>query len=246
MYMSIHTHSEHSEKDALPTAREIAEINKEMGNDKFCITDHGNISAWVQAYVAEEETGLQFIPGCEFYIIPEPEYWAWNTLHNDDVETVDYAAKYHHLLAIAKNQAGVKSLIRLYNSSEMHYDKPCITRESLFNNSDGLIILSACVAGEVPFYIINNQVDKARDIMKMYKEKFGDDYYCEIQFHNLNFVDEKELYNTLVKLARELDIPMVATTDSHFSRKEDVIAHDIYKDIYYRGNKSQYDYSKHK
>lgn len=246
MYINFHAHSTSSEKDALPEPRHIAKINKEMGNDKFCITDHGNISSFVQAYVAADNLGMQFIPGIEYYLIPEAPYWTWSAKHNDEVDTVDYATKYHHIVAIAKNQEGVKSLIKIYNNSKKHYGKLCVTRDDLFNNSEGLIVTTACVAGEVPYFIINGQIDKAREIMKLYKDKFGDDYYCELQYHNLGFVDEKKLYNTLVGLAKELDIKMLPTTDSHFSRKEDVIAHDIYKYIFYNGKQAPYDFRNHK
>lgn len=246
MYLNIHSHSIASEKDALPEPRVIAKRCKELGNKQFCITDHGNISGWIQAYKAAKDLDMQFIPGCEFYLLPEDEYWSWNTKHNDDVETVDFATKYHHLLVLAKNQTGVRSLIKIYNTNQNHYGKPCITRKALFDNSEGLIVTTACVAGEIPYYIINNKIDKAREILKMYYDKFGDDFYCELQYHNLDFIDEQKVYGTLIKLARELKIHYVATTDSHFVYKDDVEAHNIYKTLFYNGDKAKYNFKDRK
>ena len=83
MFINFHCHSVYSQQDAMSEPIDIAKINKEMGNDAFCITDHGTLGSLIQAYLASDKTGLQFIPGCEFYVLPEPEYWAYNNKNND-------------------------------------------------------------------------------------------------------------------------------------------------------------------
>lgn len=241
-YINFHCHSVYSKKDAISEPIDIAKINKEYGNDAFCITDHGDLGGWIQGYQAGEKTGLQFIPGCEFYMLPDkPEFWTKNN-KLDDIETEEHTVRYFHFLAFAKNQTGVESLVALYNTHEDHYNKPCITKENLFKYSEGLIVTNACVSGEILFYLRNGYDDLAENSILELKEHFGDDFYIELQYHNLTFMDEVTVYNKLVALAKKHNIKMIATTDSHFNRKGDVIAHNIYKDIY--KERYQYDYEK--
>lgn len=243
MYINFHAHSVYSKKDALSEPIDIARINKEFGNDAFCITDHGDLSCWIAAYSAAEKEGMQFIPGCEFYVLPkEPEMWLYNDKNNDEVEVSDIAVKYYHLVAIAKNQEGVKSLIAIYNSHEEHYGKPCVTQEALFKHHEGLVIASACASGELYHYANNDRLDKVREVIRAYKEVFGDDYYVELQYHGLTFTDEKKCYGDIIRIAKEEGVKLIPTTDSHFNKREDVIAHNIYKNIF-RTN-YQYDFSK--
>lgn len=247
MFYNFHCHSVYSQQDAMSEPIDIAEINKKMGNDAFCITDHGSLGGWIQGYLAAEKTGLQFIPGCEFYLKPEDEFFVWNKKNNDEIEVHKEAVKYHHLLCIAKDQDGVQSLISLYNSGTKRYGKMCITREALFENSKGVIVSTACIAGEVIYYIRLGMVDKAESILKMYKDQFGDDFYVELQWHNLvRIKGEAETYGTLVELAKKLGIAMIFTTDSHFNYKEDANDHNVYKALYkIGGGEAPYDYETH-
>lgn len=246
-YLNFHAHSMFSLLDALPEPAEIAKANVDLGNDAFVITDHGTLGAWIKAYKAAEKYNIQFIPGCEFYITPsEDDIWKVSEDH------LDCAVNYHHLLAVAKNQEGVKSLIKLYNSATEYTFrgsrgfKSVITEESLFKYSDGLIVTNACISGPALFYLRNNMDDRAEEWLKRYKEHFGEDFYVELQFHNLTFCDELSCYNRLVQLARKLDIKMIPTTDSHFVNKDDVEYHNIFKDIFFGGysydmNKKSFD-----
>lgn len=243
MYLNFHAHSVYSKKDALSEPIDIARINKEFGNDVFCITDHGDLSCWIAAYLAAEKEGMQFIPGCEFYVLPkEPEMWLYNDKNNADVEVSDIAVKYYHLVAIAKNQQGVKSLIAIYNSHEDHYGKPCVTQEALFKNHEGVVIASACASGELYHYANNDRLDKVREVIREYKEVFDEDYYVELQYHGLTFTDEKKCYGDIIRIAKEEGVKFIPTTDSHYNRKEDAEAHSVYKDIF-RTN-YRYDFGK--
>lgn len=240
-YLNIHCHSVYSKKDAISEPIDIAKINKEYGNDAFVITDHGDLGAWIQAYQAADKLDMQFIPGCEFYMLPDKEeFWAKN-VKEDDVESAEHTAKYFHFIAIAKNQNGVKSLVTIYNTHVDHYGKPCVTKKDLFEHSDGLIVTNACVSGEILFYLRNGYDNLAENSLLELKNHFGDDFYVELQYHNLTFMDEVSVYNKLVELAKKHNVKMIATTDSHFNYKEDSLAHNIYKDIYKENYKYSFD-----
>ena len=235
-YLNFHAHSMFSVLDALPEPEEIARASKRLGNDAFVITDHGTLGSWIKAYKAAEKLDMQFIPGCEFYIRPsEDDIWTGSEEH------LDCATKYHHLIAIAKSQEGVRSLIALFNSAEeirfkgSRRDVPVITEESLFANGDGLIVANACVSGPAAYYLRYGMEDRCRDWLRRYKDRFGDDLYVEIQWHDLTFCDELYVYNTLVEMAREMNIRLLPTTDSHFVNKEDAEDHNIFKNIYRPG-----------
>lgn len=234
-YLNIHAHSVYSQRDAISEPIDIARINKEFGNDAFCITDHGHLGGWIEGYKAADKLDMQFIPGCEFYMIPDrPEFWTLNK-KDDSIETVENTARYFHFIAIAKNQDGVKSLVTLYNTAKEHYGKPCISKENLFKYSSGLIVTNACASGEPLFYLRNGYDDLAEQWIVDMKKHFGDDFYVEIQYHNLTFMDEIGCYNKLVGFAKKHNVKIIPTTDSHFNKKEDVLYHNIYKDIFKEG-----------
>ena len=229
-YLSFHCHSEYSKQDAISKVEDIAKRNKELGNDAFCITDHGWLGSFIKAYQVADKLGMQFIPGCEFYVLPDKEeFWLKSP---KEVEKVDGARRYHHLIAVAKNQTGLHSLFALYNSHEEHYGKPCVTKQSLFENKQGLIVTNACVSGELLNYLRFGYDEYAEQALLEYKENFGEDFYVELQYHNLTFMDEVKAYSKLIALAKKHNIEMVAATDSHYTLKQDKVAHDIYKDIY--------------
>ena len=229
-YLSFHCHSEYSKQDAISKVEDIAKRNKELGNDAFCITDHGWLGSFIKAYQVADKLGMQFIPGCEFYVLPDKEeFWLKSP---KEVEKVDGARRYHHLIAVAKNQTGLHSLFALYNSHEEHYGKPCVTKQALFENKQGLIVTNACVSGELLNYLRFGYDEYAEQALLEYKENFGEDFYVELQYHNLTFMDEVKAYGKLIALAKKHNIEMVAATDSHYTLKQDKVAHDIYKDIY--------------
>lgn len=249
-YYSLHCHSEYSYKDGLSKPDDIAKRSLELGNDAFCLTEHGNLASLIQGFKAQSKHKIQFIPGMEIYLIPESKYWDFNKKKRieDGEEIEDIAVRYHHLTLIAKNQNGLQNLIKIYNRKEMHYGNECISRDTLFEYGDDLIVLSGCIAGETIYFIRNNMNDKAKEILQLYKDRFNDDFYIEIQYHGLdlgnNSISELEVYNTLVTLSRELDIKMVPTTDSHYTYKNEVGHHNLYKCMHYDGkDKDKFKYN---
>ena len=270
--LSLHIHSEYSTKDAISKIEEIALKHKEMGLNKFALTDHGVMSGFPEAFEVAKKHDMMFIPGCEFYLEPngdydlkiktervselrkltarkrgvDPEEREKALKELDYWDSID-ARKNYHLTVLAYNQTGLDNLFKIFNEGNLYY-KHRITTESLFNHSEGLIVLSGCFGSEFSFYVKSRQIDKAKELAKSYKEKFGDNYYIEIQYHELEqferearkgYMKEIETYNTMIQIAKELDISMVCTNDSHFINKEDQKLHDIYKAICYHKTADQ-------
>jgi DNA polymerase-3 subunit alpha len=162
--------------------------------------------------------GIKPIIGNEMYVINEP------------LDTTKRCRRYHQVV-LAKNTQGYKNLVKLTSISHLHgihgkgiFSRPCINKELLEKHREGLIVTSACLGGEIPQAILQNKLDVARKIAQWYKDLFGDDYYLEIQDHGS--AEDRLVYVELVKIARELDIKIVATNDSHFISCYDVEAHD--------------------
>lgn len=156
----------------------------------------------------------------------------------DRINSVD-AIKYHHLTLIAINNTGIKNLFKLINTEELYY-KNQITRENLFKYSEGLVCLSGCLAGELIYFVRRNMVDEANNIINEYKSTFGDRYFIELQYHELKMeewetarglLNEKDTYSMLVNLAKENDVPLVITNDSHYINKDEAYYHNLYKAI---------------
>ena len=249
MFYNFHMHSQYSYKDALPTPKMIAQKYKELGLNAFCITDHGNLNSFIDAYAVAKELDMQFIPGCEFYLQPFDENWALNKTNNKTI-SVDESrlVKYHHITAIAKNQNGLKSLVELYNDANEHYGKRLVTLQDILSKQ-GLIVLSGCVAGQAIYYILTGKTDKAQEVLEQCRGALGDDFYIELQFHNLREfgqnwgTNEVDVYNTLIELAKKLQIKMAVTNDSHYVNESDRHHHNLYKAIHL--NKS-FDYNENK
>ena len=146
----------------------------------------------------------------------------------DRINSVD-AIKYHHLILIAINNTGIKNLFKLINTEELYY-KNQITRENLFKYSEGLVCLSGCLAGELIYFVRRNMIDEANNIINEYKSTFGDRYFIELQYHELkmekwetarSLLNEKDTYSMLVNLAKENNVPLVITNDSHYINKDE-------------------------
>lgn len=207
-----------------------------MGLNHFTITDHGSVGSWIAGFQAAEELEMQFIPGIELY------------LENQD-ET-NKKQHYHHITVIAKNQTGLKNLIKIYNNSYIKWSKKITPKNILLENHEGIILLSGCISGEPAYWLMKQQDDKARNMLQEYKNVFKNDFYIELQYHGLTLdspISEKEVYFKLQQFAKELNIQCVATTDSHYLNKEDSLEHSLYKYIHYKdftGKDYKYDYKK--
>ena len=216
-FVHLHIHSEFSLLDGANRIKDLPVRAKELGMKAMAITDHGVMYGAIDFYKACQKEGIKPIIGCEVYVAPRSRH--------DKEPNIDN--KYNHLILLAKDQQGYKNLCKLVSIgfTEGYYYKPRIDLEVLEKYHEGLICLSACLAGAVNQALLNGQNEKAEEIALWHKRVFGEDYYIEIQN---NGIKEQVLANQkLVQLARKLDIPLVATNDAHYLKKEDAYNHEV-------------------
>ena len=216
-FVHLHVHSEFSLLDGANRIKDLPVRAKELGMDSIALTDHGVMFGAVDFYKACKKEGIKPIIGCEVYVAPRTRF--------DKEPNIDN--HYYHLILVAKNQTGYKNLSYLVSMgfTEGFYYKPRIDYEILEKYHEGLIALSACLAGHVNREILNNNLEKAEEVAMWYKRVFGDDYYLEIQPNGL---PEQILVNQkLIEMSKKLDIPLVATNDAHYLKKEDAYNHEI-------------------
>lgn len=214
----LHVHTKYSLLDGMMHIEDIAERLKEIGQDTIAITEHGNLYSNVEAFSKLSKEGIKVINGCEVYIC-------------DDVNVTNKDSKYYHLILLCKNEQGRLNLNWLVSQSTLHkyYGRPRIDFKMLEEHYEGLICLSACMAGEVSRALENNDNQLAESIALKYKNLFGKDYYIEYQAH---LVDEQQQLNLqLINLANKLGIKYVVTCDAHYVRPEDEKYHNIFIQI---------------
>lgn len=217
MFTHLHLHTEFSLLDATTRVDNLIEKLQETGMKSCAITDHGNLYAAYKFKSHMEDAGLKPIIGCEIYIAPRKM--------EDKEFGIDN--NYFHLVLLAKNLEGYKNLIKIVSRAHMEgfYYKPRIDLETLEKYTDGIIALSACLAGPVSQPLLKDQYDKAKEEAKKYAELFKDNFYIEIQ---RNGMEEQRVVNEgLLKISDELDLPIVATCDSHYLNKEDAEIQEI-------------------
>jgi DNA polymerase-3 subunit alpha len=211
-FVHLHLHTEYSLLDGANRIPALAARLKELGQSACAITDHGVMYGAVDFYRACKKEGIKPIIGCEVYVAARGR--ADKDFRLDSERS--------HLVLLCKNEQGYRNLLQLVSRgwTEGFYTKPRVDRELLEQYHEGLIALSACIAGEVPRALARNDYDGAAEIARWYAELFGKgNYYIELQDHGLR--EQRAINGGLVKLARELDIPMVVTNDAHYLRKED-------------------------
>ena len=216
-FVHLHIHSEFSLLDGANRIKDIPVIAKELGMDSIAITDHGAMFGVIDFYKACKANGVKPIIGCEVYV-------AQRTRHDKDPKL---DSKYNHLILLAKDMQGYRNLSKLVSLSytEGFYYKPRIDKEILEKYHEGLICCSACLAGEVSQAILQDNMEEAKKVALWFKNLFGEDYYLEIQN---NGVKAQVLVNQkLIELSKELNIPLVATNDAHYSRREDAYNHEV-------------------
>lgn len=214
----LHVHTKYSLLDSTMHIEDIAERLKEIGQDTIAITEHGNLYSNVESLSKLSKAGIKVINGCEVYIC-------------NDVNVKDSDNRYNHLILLAKNEQGRRNLNWLVSQSTLYkyYNRPRIDFEMLKSHHEGLICLSACMAGEVSRAIMNNEDALAESIALKYKSLFGDDYYIEYQAHD---VEEQQRLNVeLIKLANKLGIKYVVTCDVHYARPEDEKYHSVFVQV---------------
>ena len=216
-FVHLHVHSEYSLLDGANRIKDLPIRAKELGMDAIALTDHGVMYGVIDFYKECKKNGIKPIIGCEVYVAPRSRF--------DKEAGIDNT--YNHLILIAKNNEGYKNLVKLVSIGfvDGYYYKPRIDLESLQKYSKGLICLSACLAGSVNRAILANDIKKAKEIAKWHRDLFGEDYYLEIQNNGLR--NQVLANQKLIEIGKELDIPVVATTDAHYLKKEDAYNHEI-------------------
>ena len=210
-FVHLHLHTEYSLLDGACRIDKLMDRVKACGQDAVAITDHGVMYGCVQFYKAAKKAGIKPIIGCEVYVA--------NRTRFDKVSHIDGNC---HLVLLCKNKQGYQNLIKMVSKAfiEGFYNKPRIDKQLLEEHHEGLIALSACLAGEVPRALSAGDYQKAKDTALWYRDVFGEgNYYIELQDHGME-ADDKVLPQ-LIKLSRETGIPMVATNDCHYLTKDD-------------------------
>ena len=216
-FVHLHVHSEFSLLDGANRIKDLPVRAKELGMDAIALTDHGVMYGVIDFYKACKKEGIKPIIGCEVYVAPRTRF--------DKEPNIDN--KYYHLILLAKNNEGYKNLSKLVSIgfTDGYYYKPRIDLEVLEKYHEGLICCSACLGGAVPVAIKQDNMEEAERIALWYKNLFGEDYYLEIQSNHLP--DQALVNQKLVELSKKLDIPLVATNDAHYLKKEDAYNHEI-------------------
>ena len=210
-FVHLHIHTEYSLLDGACRIDQLMDRVKECGQTAIACTDHGVMYGCVQFYKAAKKAGIKPIIGCEVYVATRTRF--------DKVNKIDGN---NHLILLCKNETGYKNLIKMVSAAfvEGFYSKPRVDKQLLEQYHEGLICLSACLAGEVPQAILAGDYERAKATALWYRDLFGEgNYYIELQDHGLE--EDNIVLPQLIKLARETGIPMAATNDSHYLRKED-------------------------
>ena len=211
----IHNHTEYSLLDGAVRVDDLIKNTKQKGMSAVAMTDHGVLYGIMQFYKKAKKTGIKPILGCEVYLAPEDRF-------------TKKSQKKYHLVLLAKNNKGFQNLMRIVSKSwlEGFYYKPRVDKDLLYNNREGLIALSACLQGEIPQLLLNDNWVRAKEAVKEYHAIFGrKDFYIELQDHNIP--KEKRSNNKLIKLSNKMELPLVVTNDTHYLKKEDAEMHDI-------------------
>ena len=218
-FTHLHVHSHYSLLDGLTKIDDLLDYVKKLGMDSVALTDHGVLYGAVEFYKKAKQAGIKPIIGCEVYMAYEKM-----TQKRPNIDD-----KRYHLVLLVKNEEGYKNLVKLVTESHLKgfYYKPRIDDELLAKHSSGLIALTACIEGKIPQLILANKIKQAENYILKYKKIFGEgNFYLEIQDHP-NIKRQKKLNDILIKLSKKLDVPLVATNDSHYLRPEDAEAQDI-------------------
>ncbi|WP_434302401.1 DNA polymerase III subunit alpha [Clostridium botulinum] len=216
-WVSLHQHTEYSLLDSSAKISDLIKRAKEFGMKSIAITDHGVMYGCVDFYKEAIKQGIKPIIGCEIYVASKSMY----------IKQQDKENETHHLVLLVKNEIGYKNLMEIVSkaSVEGFYYKPRVDHEFLKDHSEGLIALSACLGGEVQANILKENLKKAEEVALIYKDIFKERFYLELQYHGME--EQLKVNETLVKMSKDLYIPLVATNDVHYIRKEDYKSHDI-------------------
>ena len=217
-FVHLHCHTEYSLLDGAARIGDLLDQTKNLGMSALAITDHGNMYGVIDFYKAATARGIKPIIGCEVYVAPTSRF----------VRAEVNGEKYFHLILLAENNTGYKNLVKLVSAAatDGFYYKPRVDKEILRKYHAGLIALSACVIGEIPRAILSDNFPRAVELANEYADIFGrDNFFLELQNHGLD--EEKTVRDALIKIARELNLGLVATNDCHYVRRADSEFQDL-------------------
>lgn len=216
-FTHLHVHTEYSLLDGACRISRIASSAREKGMTSLAITDHGVMYGVIDFYRACQKEGIKPVIGCEVYVAP----------HSRFDKTTSYE-KYYHMVLLCENNTGYQNLIKLVSKgfTEGFYSKPRIDDELLEQYHEGLICLSACLAGEIPQKLLDGDYTSAKKKAEYYRDLFGrENFFIELQDHGIE--EQKRIIPNLVRIADEIGVDIVATNDSHYIDKEDSKTHNI-------------------
>ncbi|MEA3308276.1 MAG: DNA polymerase III subunit alpha [Chloroflexota bacterium] len=215
-FVHLHTHTEFSLLDGLSKPLALAERAAELGMKALAITDHGVMFGIVDFYKACHKVGIKPIIGIEAYVSRTTR----QSRNRQD-------GKPYHIILLAQNQTGYQNLLKLASIAQLEgfYYKPRIDKEVLAKYNEGVIVLTACVAGEIPQLLHQGQVEQAHEAVRWYQEHFPGRFYIELQTHDIPEFDP--VYPQMIDLAHEMGVPLVVTNDIHYARQEQAAAHDV-------------------
>ena len=218
-FVHLHTHTEYSLLDGSNKIKNYVKRVKELGMNAAAITDHGVMYGVVDFYKAAREEGINPIIGCEIYVAPNSRFDR-EISHGDD--------KYYHLVLLAENNKGYENLMKIVSIgfTDGYYYRPRVDFETLEKYHEGLIALSACLAGEIPRYLMRGFYEEAKKTALKYRDCFGpENFFLELQDHGI--ADQKRVNNDLLRMSQETGIELVCTNDIHYTYEEDVESHDV-------------------
>lgn len=211
-FVHLHVHSEYSLLDGACRLNGLVERALSLGQNAVAVTDHGSMFGTIEFYKAAKKAGIKPIIGCEVYVAARTRF---DKVHEFDGE-------HAHLVLLCKNETGYHNLVKMVSAAwtEGFYSRPRVDRELLERYHEGLIALSACLAGEIPRALLRGDADGARETALWYDSVFGrGSYYLEIQDHGLD--EQKRVNPQIIRLSRETGIPLVCTNDAHYLARED-------------------------
>ena len=217
-FAHLHVHTEYSLLDGASRIKELVRRTKELGMDSVAMTDHGVMYGAVRFYKEAKAQGIHPVIGCEVYLAPR--------MRQERAEVG--GQRYYHLILLAENELGYRNLVQLVSLAniEGYYYKPRIDKELLRRYHEGIIALSACVAGEIPQAILRGERERAEKLVEEYIDIFGrKNFFLEIQDHGIP--DEKTAFAGVIDLSEKFGVGLVATNDIHYVHKEDTEAHDV-------------------
>ncbi|MEK7310008.1 MAG: DNA polymerase III subunit alpha [Planctomycetota bacterium] len=222
-FVHLHTHSHYSLLDGACTIDTLIDEAKRQGMPALALTDHGNLFGAIEFYQTALKNNLNPIVGYEAYVAPKSRFDKKGAYSAEGAS----ASAGYHLILLAKNDAGYHNLIKLASSAylEGFYRKPRIDKEILATYKNGLIALSGCLHSEIDQLILDDKPDAALAVAMQYRDIFGEDFYLELQQHRIP--EQLKAINGLLEISRKTGIPVAATNDIHYLRKEDRAAHDI-------------------